>query len=167
MFLNIASRLHRLTMMLCLVSLMIVLVSMTANVMLRHGLSIGYLKLQDLTLFAFGAFAILAVPVALADGRHVRVGYSNDRQAAKREGHLSLFVLLFFLLPMAGLLFVWSVPMFLSSVKILEGSGQIGGLGGVFIIKGFLSFAALLIAVQGIALYLRGGPIDDPLEARE
>lgn len=160
-FLEFASTLHRWTTALCLACLMIVLVSMTANVMLRHGLSLGYLKLQDLTLFAFGAFAILCVPVALADGRHVRVGFSNERDEHKRKGYLSLVVLMVFLLPLAVLLLFGAVPMFLASVKILEGSGQIGGLGGVFIVKGVLALAALLIALQGVALHLRGNTSAD------
>jgi len=140
---------HKLTMALCVACLLVVLFSMTANVILRHALSSGYLALQDLSVYAFSILAILAIPSALAEGRHVRIDRSQGGFAGRGPGNV--LAMLVFLLPMAGLLFAHSVPQFWASLIIREGSGQIGGLGGLFVVKAFLPIGAFLIALQGVA----------------
>lgn len=155
-FLQFAARLHSLTMALCMACLMVVLVSMSSTVMLRHGAGIGFLQLQDLTLYAFGLFAVLSIPCALAQARHVKV-HPTGRQAGRSDGtRVSMVALLLVgLLAMTLLFYGW--PLFVQSLLMGEGSGQIGGLPGFFVVKAALPLGAGLILIQGVALWMRGG----------
>lgn len=155
-FQRFAALLHRLTMALCIACLVIVLASMSATVQLRHGAGVGFLQLQDLTLYAFSLFAVLSIPCALAEARHVRV-QPDAQQSGGGGGKRVTFVALMLAGLLAMTLLVHSWPLFVQSLLIAEGSGQIGGLPGFFLVKAALPLAAILVLIQAVAMWLRGG----------
>jgi len=151
---TMATFFHRATTVTCMICLLIVLLSMIANVVLRHGLSIGSLELQDLTVYAFSILAILSIPCAIAEGRHVKIEPKERSQRAAKQKKISVIAALCFLLPITGLLFAYALPQFWTALIIREGSSQIGGLEGLFIVKAFVPVGAFLMALQGIAALL-------------
>ena len=90
---------------LCKIALIVLLGSMAVTVLLRYGLSSGFLWLQDLSLYAFGLLVIFSVPCALSAKRHVRVDVLQKRDTGRIEA--IGFVML--VLPFAGPV-VLSIP---------------------------------------------------------
>ncbi len=156
-FLKFAETLHRISITICHACLGVLLVSMTAGVLLRYGVGIGFLKLQDLTLYAFSIFAMLGIPCAIATARHVRVDMTGNVDSPHESGRIVRALTLVLLMAVSLMLLIHGWPFFTASLAMGEASGQIGGLAGLFMIKAFVPFGALLILIQGIALFLRKG----------
>ena len=64
---------------------------------------------------------------------------------------VDLFGHLFLLLPVAGLVLATSLPYAASAWRILEGSSEVGGLPGVFLLKTLIPLMAVLLLVQGLS----------------
>lgn len=123
-------------------------------VVLRYVFGVGFLELQDSVAYAFGALAVLAIPLAVHDDAHVRVDVLRERQGstARRRTDLAAFAL--FLVPVFGFA-LWSVwPEIVFSWSIREGSVETGGLPGYFLVKSVLPLASLLTILQGAARLL-------------
>ena len=153
--LQLSELLHRLTLAACFFLFLAMTISTAATVVLRYGLSTGFIWLQDVSLFAFGILAILSVPIALYHDRHVRVDVFRERQKDRARQNTDLFAYLFFLVPVFGLLLAYSNNDALVSFLIGEKSPQIGGLPGYFIVKAALPVSCLLILIQGLARLMR------------
>ena len=98
------------------------------NAFVRYGLdfsSNGWLEIQW---YLFAATVMLGAPVVLKLNEHVRVDIIYGRLEGYRPVYVDLFGLIFFLLPVMGLMAVLSWPMFVSMLKSGEMSGNAGGL---------------------------------------
>ena len=140
----LADRLHRLTGLACIALLGILILSQFAVVVLRFGFSTGNLWLQDLPQFAFGALAMLAIPFALGEERHVRL----ERSSAGAWVPAASLVLLLLL---AGYALYGSWAETIQSLQLREGSAQIGGLPFYFAVKAMFPLAMILSILQGAA----------------
>jgi TRAP-type mannitol/chloroaromatic compound transport system permease small subunit len=60
-------------------------------------------------------------------------------------GHLLL------LLPVCGFVFLTSLPYVQASWRILEGSADVGGIHGVFLLKTLIPVMAVLLFLQGMS----------------
>jgi len=153
---RIARRTHRLVRGLCLVLLGGLLSVQLAVVLLRYGLGSGALWLQDLSAYLFAALVLLALPVALADDRHVRVDVLRERQGARTRARIDTAGWLLLLLPALLLTLHHVVPDIFYAWSIREGSRETGGLGGVFLVKTVLPLSCLLMLLQAAARCLPG-----------
>ena len=126
------------------------------NVVLRYGFGSGSIGLQDLAAYAFAVLVILSVPLCHARGGHVRVEVISERLPAAYLPRADALAWALFLVPVFGLIVWagWGDVVFSWSIR--EGSTNPGGLGGQYLVKAVLPIAAVLIAVQGLAVLLRG-----------
>ena len=76
---------------------------------------------------------------------------SRFRRAFKGASVAALLILL---IPVFSLMIYAWWPNLVYSWMIVEGSIETGGLGGVFLVKTMLPFAALMMILQGIAILL-------------
>lgn len=149
----------RLTAWACAATLAVLVASVLAIVILRFGFDIGFIKLQNLSGYAFAVLLILSVPYCLARGGHVRVDVLSERLPPAYLHRADLVALVAFLIPVFGLM-VWAfLPDLRFSWSIREGAVETGGLGGVYLVKTMVAASGILMILQGIAAVLR--PADE------
>ena len=135
-------------------SLAMVLVCFTVVVQ-RYVFAVSYLWMQDLYVWLNGAMFTAIAGFALLRNDHVRVDIYYRPATLRTKAIVDLVGVLLFLLPFSVVVWIYALPFVQRSWRIHEGSPNIGGMPGFFILKTFILAFAVLIALQGIAMALR------------
>ena len=135
--------------------LVVVLVEFTV-VLLRYGLGVGSIWLQETVVYAHAALFMLAAAWTLAAGGHVRVDIFYARASARHKAWVDLLGTACFLLPFMAALLLLSLPYVGRSWAILERSREASGLPLVFVLKTLIPAFAALMLLQGASLAIRG-----------
>ena len=98
------------------------------NAFVRYGLDFSSNAWLEIQWYLFAATVMLGAPLVLKLNEHVRVDIIYGKLKRNGPVYVDLFGLLFFLLPVMGLLFWLTLPFFLGMLKSGEMSGNIGGL---------------------------------------
>jgi len=107
--------------------LVVVLVS-AGNAVIRKTLSMSSNAWLELQWYLFGAMFLLMAGYTLLRNGHVRVDILSSKLSRRKQIAIEIFGLLFFLLPMAGLILILSWPMFVDAWVSKETSSNAGGL---------------------------------------
>lgn len=126
-----------------------------AVVVLRYGFGIGLIWLQEAYVWQHALLFMLGAGPAFVNGQHVRVDLLYQRQGRRRQALLDLVGCLLLLFPFLAVIGYESWGFAAMAWAIREGSGQTGGLPGVFLLKSSLLVFVGLIGLQGIATVLR------------
>ncbi|MZR63012.1 TRAP transporter small permease subunit [Alcanivorax sp. DP30] len=151
---------------------LLLVLGMVLVVLLRYGLGIGNIALQESLTYLHGALFMLAIAYTLAEDEHVRVDVLYQRFSPRQRAWVNLLGTLFLLLPVCAALFWLSLDYVLSSWKEQEGSAN-GGLPFVYLLKSLLLVLPALLAIQGLAELLRhaltlmGAPLPAPQQHPE
>jgi len=133
----------------------------SGNAFVRYGLDMssnGWLEIQW---YLFAATVMLGAPVVLNLNEHVRVDILYGRLKGHGKVYVDLFGLVFFLLPVMGILTWLCWPLFFSMYQSGEVSGNAGGLIRWPVVL-LLPLGFALMFVQGLSevikrvCYLRG-----------
>lgn len=135
-------------------SLAMVLVCFTVVVQ-RYVFAVSFVWMQDLYVWLNGVVMTAVAGYALLRDEHVRVDIYYRPARLRTKAIIDLFGVLFFLLPFCWIVWVYGLPFVQRSWRIFEGSPNIGGLPGYFILKTFIPAFAILLALQGIAMAMR------------
>jgi TRAP-type mannitol/chloroaromatic compound transport system permease small subunit len=98
------------------------------NAFVRYGLDFSSNAWLEIQWYLFAATVMLGAPLVLKLNEHVRVDIVYGKLKGNGPVYVDLFGLLFFLLPVMGLLFWLTLPFFLGMLRSGEMSGNIGGL---------------------------------------
>ena len=124
-------------------------------VVLRYGLNVGAIPLQESITYMHGLLFLFGIPFGLRQGTHVRVDLVYSRLSPKAQQTIDLAGHVLFLFPVAIFILVSSIPYAAASWRILEGSPEVGGLPAVFLLKTFIPVAACLLIIQAVAETLK------------
>ena len=122
-----------------------------AIVILRYALNSGGILLQESVMYLHGTLFMLAIALGVGDNTHVRVDILYSRRSPEQQAWIDLVGHILFLLPVAGFMIWVSLPYVSNSWQILEGSSEVGGIPGVFLLKTLLPLTGALLFCQGIA----------------
>lgn len=153
-FLRFAATLDRLTYAVCMVLLVTIFATQTFIVTLRYLFAIGFVELQNLVTYGFAAFCVLVVPLALRSNDHVRVDIFQSKLDPKSARAADIIAIIVFLAPVFILTLWYAMPLVLYSWSIFEGSRDVGGLPGYFVVLTALPTMCILMIVQGFAIIL-------------
>ena len=132
--------------------LALVMVLLTfAIVLLRYALNSGGALLPETVMYLHGTFFMLAIALGIGENTHVRVDILYSRRIPAQQQWIDLAGHVLFLLPVAVFMIWVSLPYVSSSWQILEGSSEVGGIPGVFLLKTLMPLTGLLLLTQGIA----------------
>lgn len=124
-------------------------------VLLRYVFSIGFIWMQETVLYLHGLIFLLGAGYTLMFDRHVRVDILYRGGTARYRALVDLVGGTFLLIPLC-IATVWlSATYVVSSWSVLEGSGAIGGLPLVFVLKSAIWIFATLLGLQGVIMVLR------------
>jgi TRAP-type mannitol/chloroaromatic compound transport system permease small subunit len=136
-------------------SLGIVLVCFTV-VVLRYGFSMGFIWLQDLYVWLNAMMFMGIAGFALFNNSHVRVDIFYRPASMRRKALVDMFGSLFFIGPFVWVVTRWSWAYVERSWRLAESSANFGGLPALYIIKSFILIFAFVVAIQALAMFLRG-----------
>ncbi len=125
--------------------------AVAAIVLLRYALAQNTILIQEAVSYGHGLVLMLGIAYTLKENGHVRVDILHSSRSPRWRALVDLFGHIFLLLPVAGLLLATSVPYALSAWRILEGSSEVGGLPGVFLLKTLIPLMAALLLLQGLS----------------
>ena len=135
--------------------LSIVFLLMTVNVfydvVMRYFFRNSSVAMQELVWHLFAIIILFGVSVALMEEGHVRVDFLYDRFSVRAKAVINIIGTVFFLLPLAFLVFYTSYDFVVDSYKIKEISENPGGLPFRYVIKAMLplAFATLMCTALG------------------
>ncbi|MBN8243929.1 TRAP transporter small permease subunit [Nitratireductor aquimarinus] len=135
-------------------SLAIVLVCFTVVVQ-RYVFSVSFVWMQDLYIWLNGAMFTAVAGFALLRNDHVRVDIFYRPASTRRKAVVDLIGVFLFLLPFCWIVVYYGWSFVSRSWRLGEASANVGGMPGLFILKGFILAFAVLLALQGIAMALR------------
>ncbi len=132
-------------------SLGVVIVCFTVVVQ-RYAFSTGHLWMQDLYVWLNGAMFTVVAGYALLRDEHVRVDIFYRPATIRSKAIVDLIGVVIFLLPFCYVVWIYGWPFVARSWRIHEGSRNIGGMPGLYVLKSFILAFAALVALQGIAM---------------
>ncbi|WP_127599217.1 TRAP transporter small permease subunit [Nitratireductor alexandrii] len=135
-------------------SLAIVLVCFTVVVQ-RYVFAVSYVWMQDLYIWLNGAMFTAVAGFALLRNDHVRVDIFYRPAGRRAKATVDLIGVMLFLLPFAYIVFAYGWTFVARAWRLGEGSANVGGMPGLFVLKTFILGFAVVIALQGVAMALR------------
>jgi len=135
-------------------SLGIVIICFTVVVQ-RYVFATSFVWMQDLYIWLNGAMFTAVAGFALMRGDHVRVDIFYRPAKRRTKAIVDLFGALFFLLPFCWVVYLYSMPFVQRAWSYAEGSANVGGMPGLYILKSFIIAFVVLLGLQGIAMILR------------
>jgi TRAP-type mannitol/chloroaromatic compound transport system permease small subunit len=152
-------------------SLMMVLVTV-AVVVLRYVFGMGWIWLQETVTFMHATLFLVGAAYTLKHEGHVRVDIIYRKFSVRGRAWVDLLGTLTLLLPVCLFILYISWDYVVQSWSLYEGSREVGGLEGVFLLKTLILVMALLLILQGLSLAIRclgvilGWP-DTPTERKD
>jgi len=120
------------------------------NAIVRYLLDISSNGLLEIQWYLFAVCVMLGASQVLRVNEHVRVDIFYARLTGHGKVYVDLFGLIFFLLPVMGLMAYLSWPLFMSMYRSGEVSGNAGGLIR-WPIKFVIPAGFVMLALQGIS----------------
>ena len=161
---RVFQRINRLLARILAIVFLLMTINVFYDVVMRYFFHNSSVAMQELEWHLFSIVILFGVSVALLDEGHVRVDFLYDRFSVRKKAVINIIGTVFFLLPLACLIFFGSLEFVRDSYKIQEISENPGGLSYRYIIKGMipLAFGTLICAaigytVKNINLYRQQG----------
>jgi TRAP-type mannitol/chloroaromatic compound transport system permease small subunit len=120
-------------------------------VLLRYGLNLGWIWLQETTVYVHAAIFMLAAAWTLQEDGHVRVDIFYRRRSARYRAWVNLLGTVFFLVPFCVYMLVIGWDYVLPSWRNLEASREAGGLPLVFVLKSLLLLMPATLLLQAVS----------------
>ena len=124
-------------------------------VVMRYGLDMGSVFLQDVVLYLHGGLFLLGAAFALKRGAHVRVDIFYRNFSTSKKALVDLLGNLIFLQPICWTILLYSLGYVEFSWRIMEVSPEPDGLPFVYVQKSLLIVVAILLALQSISEILK------------
>lgn len=140
---------------------------LTAIVLILMMLNVGYdaisrylfntnsVALQELEWHLFSVIILLGLSYTLNEDAHVRVDILFVNWSKKTQLVIDMVGVFLFILPLAILVFYGSFDFVAESYKLMEQSGDPGGLPYRFIIKGLIPLAFLMLIITSFGYFAR------------
>ncbi|MFC0279429.1 TRAP transporter small permease subunit [Falsigemmobacter intermedius] len=135
-------------------SLAMVIVCFTVVVQ-RYFFATSILWMQDLYVWINGFMFTAVAGYALLRDDHVRVDILYAPAPLKRKALIDLMGVVLFLLPFCWVVYSYSWTYIMRSWRLMEGSANVGGMPGLYILKSFILVFVVVVSLQGIAMAAR------------
>ncbi len=134
--------------------LLLMVLNVSFDVLMRYVFHNSSVGMQEMEWHLFAVIILFGISVALKDEGHVRVDFLYERFSPKKKAVVNICGTVFFLMPVALLIFFGSFEFVKDAWDISEISEDPGGLPYRWLIKGMipLSFGFLLLSAVGYIL---------------
>ena len=128
-------------------------------VVMRYGLDMGSVLLQDVVIYLHAGLFLLGSAFALKRGSHVRVDIFYRDFSRKKKALVDLLGNLLFLQPVSWSIFFFSWGYVEFSWRIMEVSAEPDGLPFVYLQKSLLIVLSIILALQSLSEILKASVI--------
>ena len=125
------------------------------TLVLRYGFDMGAIMLQESVLYMHGAVFMLGFSYTLQHDEHVRVDLMYSRMSDRSRSVVNLAGHLVLMTPLCLALTFFSLEYVVNSWSILEGSQEVDGIRGVYLLKTLIPASACLLLAQTGLLAVR------------
>jgi len=133
-------------------SLLVLVVLVVYDASVRYLFHSGSIALQELEWHLFDAVILLSIAYTFAQDAHVRVDIFYERFSVRTKAIVNLIGSILFVLPFSLLIIYLGIDFVALSFSQMEASSDPGGLPYRFIIKSFIPFAFVLMAIQSLRI---------------
>ncbi|WP_321501398.1 TRAP transporter small permease subunit [Breoghania sp.] len=137
-------------------ALPLMVVIQVAVVLMRYVFGLGSIWMQESIVYLHAATFMLAGAYTLSVDAHVRVDIFYREARPRVRALVDTLGAAFFLVPMCLVILDYAWPYVARSWSILEGSRETSGIQAVFLLKTLILVFAGLMALQAVAIVLRG-----------
>lgn len=130
---------------------LVMVIVTTCIVLLRYGLDLGWIAMQESVLYLHALVFLLGASYALKHDAHVRVDVFYRQFSARKKAWVNLLGGVCFLIPVSLYIVISSWGFIHSSWAVFESSAEAGGLPLVFLLKSFILLFVVNLLLQGIA----------------
>lgn len=120
-------------------------------VVLRYGFSMGWIAMQEVTMYLHAYVFLGCAGYTLLHNNHVRVDVFYNRMSDRGRAWVNLLGALFLLLPTFSFILWVSWDYVGSSWALRESSPETGGLPYVYILKTAIPMLAVVMLLQGLS----------------
>ena len=125
------------------------------NVLLRYLYGVSIVALYESVLYAFAMVLTAAAGWALLCDDHVRVDVFYRSAHPRTRAWIDLGGCLFLLAPVLWLIWTRGLPYVERSWRLGEGSHEVSGIQGIYILKSFILVFVGVLALQALSLVLK------------
>jgi len=129
-------------------ALIVLTLIVTYDVIMRKLFSAGSIALQELEWHLYDVIFLFGIAFTLSKNKHVRVDIFYDKFPFKLKKIINILSVIIFIVPLATLIIIESIPFIQMSLEQNEGSGDPGGLPYRWIIKSSIFFAFIIVWFQ-------------------
>lgn len=122
-----------------------------AVVILRYAFGQGSILLQESVMYMHALTFMLGIPYALKEDAHVRVDLFYSRLGSRGRALVNLTGHLLALVPVAIVMVLYSRNYVANAWRVGEGSAEVGGIPGIFLLKTLIPVCAGLLLLQSVA----------------
>lgn len=131
-------------------ALLVAVLICTGNALIRYTFNTSSNAWLEIQWYLFSAIFLLGTSYTLRRNEHVRIDVITGRLSKRTQVWIDIFGFVFFLLPMAGLIFYFATPYALESIRNQEMSSNAGGL-IVWPAKLLIPMGFFLLTLQGVS----------------
>ncbi|MBJ3777341.1 TRAP transporter small permease subunit [Acuticoccus mangrovi] len=125
------------------------------NVVARYAFSMGMVSLEELQWHIYSAGFLFGLSYAVVTDDHVRVDVAQQLLPRRARIVIEIFGLMFCLIPIATVIFWYSLPFVANAWILGETSNSPGGLPSRWIVKGFITIGSLMLVLAALSRLIR------------
>jgi TRAP-type mannitol/chloroaromatic compound transport system permease small subunit len=135
--------------------LVLMILNVTYDVVMRYFFNTGSIAMQEMEWHLFSVVILLGISYTLKEDGHVRVDLIYDRLTHKKKAKINMVGVALFILPVALLIGVESIPYVVESFASNEQSGDPGGLQYRWIVKSLIPLSFFLLIITAIGFFIK------------
>jgi TRAP-type mannitol/chloroaromatic compound transport system permease small subunit len=135
--------------------MVLMILNVTYDVIMRYFFNTGSIAMQEMEWHLFSVVILLGISYTLKEDGHVRVDLIYDRLTNKKKAKINMVGVVFFILPVALLIGIESIPYVVESFASNEQSGDPGGLPYRWIVKSMIPLSFFLLIITAIGFFIK------------
>lgn len=135
--------------------MVLMILNVTYDVIMKYFFNTGSIAMQEMEWHLFSVIILLGISYTLKEDGHVRVDLIYDRLTQKKKAKINMVGVVLFIIPVALLIAVESIPFVIESFTSHEQSGDPGGLPFRWIVKSLIPLSFFLLIITSIGFFIK------------
>ncbi len=135
--------------------MVLMILNVTYDVIMRYFFNTGSIAMQEMEWHLFSVIILLGISYTLKEDGHVRVDLIYDRLTQKKKAKINMVGVVLFIIPVALLITVESIPFVIESFNSNEQSGDPGGLPYRWLVKSLIPLSFFLLIITSIGFFIK------------
>lgn len=135
--------------------MVLMILNVSYDVVMRYFFRSGSIAMQEMEWHLFSVIILLGISYTLKEDAHVRVDLIYDRLTEKKKARINMIGAILFILPVALLIGIESIPYVVEAYNSNEQSGDPGGLTNRWIVKSLIPISFFFLIITTIGFFIK------------